>query len=157
MQCPISPVAPIVPIASMKILFRTFAIILSVLAVGIFVGFGIALFTVRFDLGGTLAFLLSAALAFLATRVAVWLWSDRPFWKDRKRAAEAATVGTAFLLIALVARLEAMTDGVVRTVVQLFAVGLVVLSYFIFRRIIPNARPPNATPNTDAASRGTLS
>lgn len=124
----------------MKLILRIFAVVLSTLGLSIFALFGAALFAVRSDFTGVLAVIVSAALAFLCVRVGLWLWSERPFWKERKRLAETATAATAFLAIAVTARFERMTDGAVQSAIQLLAVGFVVAGYFVFRRIIPTVQ-----------------
>jgi len=127
----------------METLLRIFAVILSTLGLCICALLGAALFAVRFDFGGVVAFLVSVALAVLCVRVGLWLWSERPFWKERRRLAETATAGVAFLAIAATARFERLTDGVLQAAIQLSAVALVVAAYFVFRRIIPAAQTPD--------------
>jgi tellurite resistance protein TehA-like permease len=126
----------------MKILLRFFALILGLLGPALFLLFTLMLFRLQTDLSLIFAWLVSAALALLCVRVSRWLWSNQPFWKDRKKTAEVATAGTAFLSIAATAQLEKVTDGNLRTFVQITAVILVVAGYFVFRRFIPAAKEP---------------
>jgi hypothetical protein len=127
----------------MKILMRILALFIAALSAGLFATFTLILFRVRTDLPVLVAWLLTALLSVLCLRVSFWLWSERPFWKDRKRAAEAATAATAFLAILATAQLEKMTNGPLQTTIQLTAVSFVVSAYFVFRRIIPTAQKPD--------------
>lgn len=127
----------------MKVLLRTFGVLLAFLALSNFAFFFGALFGVRFSIGGVVAVVVAAAAAVLCVRAAVWLWSERPFWRDQKRAAEVATAATSFLMLGVLAQLEKITDGAFQAAIQLSAVGLVVAGYFVFRRIIPTRPEPD--------------
>ncbi len=126
----------------MKILLRLFALILGLLGPGLFLALTLILFRMRTDLPLIFAWLVSAALALLCVRVSLWLWSNQPFWRSRKRTAEVATAGAAFLAIAAAAQLEKVTSGNLRSFVQIVAVLSVVAGYFVFRRFIPVPKEP---------------
>lgn len=126
----------------MKIFLRLFAVLLGLLGPGLFLALTVILLRMRTDLPLLFTWLVSAALALLCVRVSLWLWSSQPFWRNRQRTAEVATAGIAFLAIATTAQLEQVTDGNLRTSVQVAAVLLVAAGYFVFRRFIPLAKEP---------------
>lgn len=129
----------------MKMIMRLFALFLGLIGPGLFLTLTLLMFRMRTDLPLVFTWLVSAALALLCGRVSVWLWSNQPFWRDRKKTAEVATAGTAFLAIAAAAQLEQVTSGNLRIFVQIAAVLLVVAGYFLFRRFIPVAKEPDAS------------
>lgn len=129
----------------MKMILRLFALFLGLIGPGLFLTLTLLMFRMRTDLPLVFTWLVSAALALLCGRVSVWLWSNQPFWRDRKKTAEVATAGTAFLAIAAAAQLEQVTSGNLRIFVQITAVLLVVAGYFLFRRFIPVAKEPDGS------------
>lgn len=123
----------------MKILMRVFALGFSVFTLCIWSVYGAAVFASGLDVRGAMSFLVVSALTILFFRVGMWLWSNRPFWKMRARAAEVATAGVALGILLVTAQLEQVVSRKWEALIHVLAVGLVVGALFAFRRFLPIA------------------
>lgn len=118
----------------MKSILRLLAVVISVIGLWSFAILGGAFFASSAKLGAFGAWMVSGAFAALCVRCGMWLWSERPFWRDRKRAADVITTVAAFLAIPVLVLIEQATGGRTRAVWQFVTVALVVGVYLVLRR-----------------------
>ncbi len=128
----------------MKSILRVMAVVVSVIGLWAFSMLGAAFFALSAKPGLFAAWLVSGAFAALCVRCGLWLWSERPFWRDRARCADVITTVAAFLAIFFLAYIEQATEGTTQAVIKIGAVGLVVGVYLVSRRFAPFNRSADA-------------
>ncbi len=128
----------------MKTILRFFAVVISVIGLWAFAMLGGAFFASSAKLGAFAAWMVSGVFAVLCVRCGLWLWSERPFWRDRKRFADVIATVAAFLAIPVLVLIEQATDATTQAVWQLLTVAFVVGVALVTRRFALFSRSADA-------------
>lgn len=128
----------------MRVIFRVLAVVISVVGLWAFAMLGGVFFAMPAKPGIFAAWMVSGAFAVLSVRCGLALWSERAFWRDRKRFADVIATVTAFVVIPVLVQIEQATDGTTQAVWQIVTVAGVVGVYLVSRRLALFSRASDA-------------